>query len=582
MRTPAPLVNPPPTRRQFLRRVSGATVTGLVTASAVAAGMAEAATPIQTQTQIPPLTPAAGGETTRAGRAYEIRHRAALAYRDLPTVEHPTNGDEALHPNYLGSFSKALPHNRLGEVDPDAYQALLRALSTGAPADFERIPLAGTVRLRNPQAAFAFDLLGPDPQQLATPAAPALSSAEEAAEMTELYWQALMRDISFSAYGEDPLAHAAAEDLSRLVNFRGPRVGGRVTPHTLFRGVTAGDTVGPYVSQLLWQDVPYGATRLLQQIRTVMPGIDYLVAYDDWLTVQNGSATDSTRLYPRPRYVHTARDLAECVHRDFTYQLFLNAALILLGTGSPLDSGTLFGDRPRQAADGTLLGSGVPYDAADPYAASGTQSGFATFGAPALLDLVGRVANCGLKAAWYQKWLVHRRLRPEEFGGRLHNHLTGAAQYPIDPAILGSPALEAVYRRNGTYLLPMAYSEGSPTHPAYPSGHATMAGASATVLKAFFDESYALPAPVVPSANAEWLSHYGDAELTVGGEIDKLASNVAIGRNAAGVHWRSDAIEGLRLGEAVALGVLAEWKGCFNEAFGGFSLTRFDGTSVVV
>ena len=27
--------------------------------------------------------------------------------------------------------------------------------------------------------------------------------------------------------------------------------------------------------------------------------------------------------------------------------------------------------------------------------------------------------NRALKAAWYQKWSVHRRLRPEEFGGRL-------------------------------------------------------------------------------------------------------------------------------------------------------------------
>ncbi len=49
-----------------------------------------------------------------------------------------------------------------------------------------------------------------------------------------------------------------------------------------------------------------------------------------------------------------------------------------------------------------------------------------------------------------------------------------------------------------------------------------------------------------------------------------------------GVHWRTDAIEGLRLGEAVALSVLAEVKGCFNEEFGGFNFTRFDGTTVVV
>lgn len=50
----------------------------------------------------------------------------------------------------------------------------------------------------------------------------------------------------------------------------------------------------------------------------------------------------------------------------------------------------------------------------------------------------------------------------------------------------------------GSYLLPMAFPEGSPLHSSYGSGHAT-----------------------------------------VGGELDKLASNVGIGRNISGVHWRS-------------------------------------------
>ncbi len=527
--------------------------------------------------------PVAGDADPRLERAYQLRHAAALRHKSTGMPAHPANGDDGLYPNRIGSFSKALPHNALGEVDRDAYKALLRAVRSGRPADFEEIPLGGPVKLRNPQAAFAFEMIGPDPHQMATPAAPAFGSAEAAGEMAEVYWQALTRDVPFSDYDQDPLVNAAAADLSRLSDFRGAKRRGQVTPATLFRGVTAGDAVGPYVSQFLWQDVPYGATRLLQQIRTTMPGVDYVHRYDDWLAVQNGSAVDATRLHPHLRYVRTSRDLAEVVHRDFTYQLFLNAALILLGTGTPLDSGTLFGDRPRRGANGTLLGSGVPYDAGDPYARSQTQSGFATFGAPALLDLVSRVSSCGLKAAWYQKWAVHRRLRPEEFGGRIHNHVVGAARYPIHSDILNSSALERVYRTNGTYLLPMAFSEGSPTHPAYPSGHATMAGACATVLKAFFDETYVLPATMVPSANAEWLALYAQPTgLTVGGELDKLASNIAIGRNAGGVHWRTDAIEGLRLGEAVALGVLADMKGCFNEEFGGFDLTRFDGTTVVV
>jgi hypothetical protein len=37
-----------------------------------------------------------------------------------------------------------------------------------------------------------------------------------------------------------------------------------------------------------------------------------------------------------------------------------------------------------------------------------------------------------------------------------------------------------------------------------------------------------------------------------GGYIE-LAANVAMGRSFAGIHWRSDAEQGLRLGESVAL-----------------------------
>ncbi len=71
-------------------------------------------------------------------------------------------------------------------------------------------------------------------------------------------------------------------------------------------------------------------------------------------------------------------------------------------------------------------------------------------------------------------------------------------------------------------------------------------------------------------------------DLTVGGELNKLASNVALGRNTAGVHWRSDATESMKLGEQLAIGILRDQKSCYNENFGGFSLRKFDGTLVTV
>jgi hypothetical protein len=48
------------------------------------------------------------------------------------------------------------------------------------------------------------------------------------------------------------------------------------------------------------------------------------------------------------------------------------------------------------------------------------------------------------------------------------------------------------------------------------------------------------------------------------------------------VHWRTDAIEGLKLGEAVAISVFTDMRHCFNEKFDGFSLTKFDGSTITV
>ena len=74
---------------------------------------------------------------------------------------------------------------------------------------------------------------------------------------------------------------------------------------------------------------------------------------------------------------------------------------------------------------------------------------------------------------------------------------------------------------------------------------------------------------------------YAGPDLTLGGELDKLAANIALGRDTAGVHWRSDGIEGLALGEAVAI-VLSDLRTTLTESFGGFSLTRFDGTTIMI
>jgi hypothetical protein len=47
-------------------------------------------------------------------------------------------------------------------------------------------------------------------------------------------------------------------------------------------------------------------------------------------------------------------------------------------------------------------------------------------------------------------------------------------------------------------------------------------------------------------------------QITIHGELNKLAANVAIGRNAAGVHYRSDYTASLIIGEELAISILKE------------------------
>ena len=137
-------------------------------------------------------------------------------------------------------------------------------------------------------------------------------------------------------------------------------------------------------------------------------------------------------------------------------------------------------------------------------------------------------------------------------------------------------------------MLPQAFPEGSPVHPSYGSGHATVAGACVTILKAWFKEDTKIkelfdpmiPDPIHPSLlSTSCVPDAGD--ITVGSELDKLASNIAIGRNWAGIHYRSDYKESVELGERIALTILEEQKIVYKEN-ASFSVTKFDGTTITV
>ena len=183
---------------------------------------------------------------------------------------------------------KPCPTTTLGEVDPGAYRALLRALRSGRPADFRRIPLGGRAKLANPEGAFSFELQGPDPWQRPLPPPPTLNSEAFAAEMTECYWLALARDIPYSRYGQEPITAAAIADLRRFADYQG------LDARTLFRSTDPqlpGVINGPYVSQFLLQPYTFGSTPTSQRYRTTMAGSDHLTSYDAWLAAQNGQPT---------------------------------------------------------------------------------------------------------------------------------------------------------------------------------------------------------------------------------------------------------------------------------------------------
>jgi len=256
------------TRRDFARAAGS---TGLL---ALAGTVGAMWTPETVQAKLR----ATGDANQRRSEAFAVRRQAALAYLQEQAVVNNSNGDEARYTDKRANFFKGLPQNRLGEVDPSAYASPLRALSSADPNDSASIPLAaGSARkLANPQAAFAFDMVGKDSHTTGLPPPPRFASAEAAAEIGEIYWLALCREVPFREFDSSRLTNAAVDDLNRFSRTVGPKIDGLVTTGTLFRGETPGDLVGPYLSQFLWQDVPCGPSRIVQRYRVPLPGVDFM------------------------------------------------------------------------------------------------------------------------------------------------------------------------------------------------------------------------------------------------------------------------------------------------------------------
>jgi hypothetical protein len=493
--------------------------------------------------------------------AHTVKAEVAGFDEGIPLGAQPQNGDEQSYADLHGSFNKGLQHQMTGYASRPAFESLVRALSTGLDVDFNTIQVGqGVFRMVNPQASLAFSLAGSDAWLRAIPPAPAFASAQAAGEMVEVYWTALARDVPFNQFSTDLTVASAITDLNTLTDFRGPKVAGMVTPGTFLRGNTPGDLNGPYISQFLYQTIPFGATTVSQDYRVPMAGManDFVTTFPLWLQViTGGPAAGAIACDAMPHFVRSPRDLAEYVHQDSPGQAAFGALLLLNSYGA------------------------AALDPANPYINNPTQDGFVTFGISEFMTLLREAIQEGLKGAWFHKWQVNRRLRPEEYGFYVQQQVASGANLGISPQLINSAALPAIFSAYNSYFLPLAYPEGSPVHPSYPAGHAVLMGAAITMLKAFFNEQFVIPNPVEPNAANDALVP-SMAMLTVGGELNKLAANISLARDHAGVHYRSDGFEGMNLGEQIAIDVLNNESFLFNENFQGFNLTKFDGTTITV
>ena len=126
---------------------------------------------------------------------------------------------------------------------------------------------------------------GGDAGSFAMPPAPAFASAEIAAEIVENYWMSIARDVSFLDYPTNPTIALAVADMNKLSDYRGVKP---VTPDNLFRGVSDGVLVGPYLSQFWYSPVPFGAHSIDTRMAVKTPGVDYVTDWANFISIQNG------------------------------------------------------------------------------------------------------------------------------------------------------------------------------------------------------------------------------------------------------------------------------------------------------
>lgn len=525
------------------------------------------------------------------------------------------NAEERKYKNdgFVGSFHKGLQHDINGKlVNSNDYICMKNSIIKNDQIKLNTVPLATGAKGKfvNPLASLSHVLIGAPYCAFDTVKVPALSTHHSAAEMVELYCQQLCRDVPFISFGTDPKitkvlgnTYMNDQNIIRYLPYFYP-INININIKTLFKGTLNDEQYGPYISQLLYLNVPLNGPALIikqeysaqMSIQDALPDrVEWGINKNEIVIIQNSDLnnvllppiTPSNKIIKR--YINTPRVLAEVVHNDPAALFYLNAAQILSSLGASPNPG---------------------------FPVYTNQIGFITnMGGPSVQCAIAEVAGLALKHAWYWKWQVYRRLRPEAYGLLINDVMNNNSLnniYNLDNIILNSPILNDIkqsynthYNILNSYTLSSIYREASPLHPAFPSGHAVIAGACCTILKLYFDTdkpwhslsgvmnnllSNNVQHPVQSNIDGSLLVSYTDGDknsMTINGEINKLASNASIGRNWAGIHYRSDALGGIFLGEQVAMKYMGDLLASFIEKNingSNISLTfrKFDGSFATV
>jgi hypothetical protein len=495
---------------------------------------------------------------------------------------------------YPWMFSKTLEHDPVtGFCKKKDVDKIIKAAKEGGNDNLNAIDQFSESKrkLEGVAASNSFNHIGTDSSVPSVTYQP-IYTVGSVFEQMEVYALALNRDVSFWDIENNNGANGAT--LTSLNSFNDKTTApvdnsGDITDKILFRGSAQDELVGPYVSQFLYLPFNYGNIAIEQKYENendVKESVILSGATGAWINIQNGKVTsDESTKTGNFLYCHSPRVLGAKVHNDALYQFYYNAALIAFQNG--IGPSAFQNDK---------------------------SSAWVSSGGPDVLASVAHVALGALRVAWYQKFCISMRIRPEVYAQRINliktntetfiksvprlkqvqNNLTTEADTLLEEVKTFNANLSG---QTGTYLLPLQFTEGSPVHPSLPAGHAVVAGACVTVLKAMLsthdkqDNNYikkAWPLDVKHSLDGTALDDYtGDIdEITIVGELNKLASNVSIGRNMAGVHYRADGDCGMKLGEIYALTYLvdkaSEYSESYNGVFDCFVLEKFDGTTVKI